>query len=93
MNTFDMKLFHHNAKDKYFSAEASDLTEGGTKTLHGHNGSFMMKSSSGHEAMFECAVTKRDEEGDIMYWEFWPTSNAKMRHPKLAGYVVTVFND
>lgn len=81
------RLFHKDCESKCFTAEASDLTG------YWRGGPITLVSDFGHTATFECVVTFRDDEGDILYWEFEPTAEAVAKIPNLAGWFIEVFND
>lgn len=74
-------MLSFNKEDKSFACDASDLDVAGVKDLP-HE--FMVKiEENGHTRLFKYDHLKKDDEGEIQFWEY--KSND--------GLEFTVFND
>ncbi len=80
--------FSHDADEKYFTAEASDLEGGPSPTI-------TLVSAGGNEATFARVGVERDGSPDdeIVAWTYKPSAESVERNPRLKGYSLTIFND
>jgi hypothetical protein len=81
------KVFTVDAANKTLVCEASDLK---MDTNH----SFCVKSAkTGKLAVFVVVGFKRDQEGEIIHWDYSPNAPTLVVCPELNGWKVVVFND
>lgn len=83
--------FTHSSKNKSFTAEASDFNE---ENLVGRP-TITLVSDMGTTAEFfhNKIVRTEDEDNEILYWEYKPTSESVAANPRLKDYTLTIFND
>jgi hypothetical protein len=88
-NIFSTKLFSHNADDRTFVAEASDLQFSHVPFIN------LKSAKTGQEVAFEYVSTQRtrDADNEIESWTYklWPMTADKF--PGLTGYTVVILND
>ena len=84
---FSRHQFSHDFETLSYVAEASDLSQGTV--------AMVLPTTlviDGFE--FDYFRTDRDEdEGDVVCWEYKPTSKTLARRAAFAGYTVRIYND
>ena len=79
----NVEHFTYNSPTQTFSIEASTLE--GLSTDHLHTGRIEIKGKTATVA-FQYMRTKKDQENDVLYWQFVGSHNGQ-------SYQLKVFND
>lgn len=78
----------HNAVDKRFSVEISDLPD------HTITHSITVTSDRTQESVvFDFDRAEYDDEGELQVWVFKIQHSYVLKRPELGGYTLHVFND
>ena len=91
--------FDFNRKTGEFVAEISMIQHGGINLFaqlynDAADQGFVMISAQTQQAVdFYLSDTQRDDEGDVKFWEFTPSTRAVRCNDRLAGVKVIVLND
>jgi hypothetical protein len=91
-----MFTVERTATGTIFSCEASDMENRHLQQFYNNarDIGFAMKSDkTGDVVMYAMNSVKRDEEGDIQYWTYHPTTESQQKVPGCRGTMVIVFND
>lgn len=98
--TFSHREFMFDKERNQFSAEMSMLSSGSTIEVLGRIyddaadiGLTIRSERTGQHATYYLHGTVKDDEGDIQYWELWPTTETLRQNPQLSGTKVVIFND
>jgi hypothetical protein len=90
--------FHYSKRAKEFVADISDLGKapfGQIYTDACDSGFIIVSDRTSHTALWYLAEgeTKRDADGDIVWWKLFPTDTTVRKCPVLKDHVITLFND
>lgn len=89
----DTTLFLHNAKDKTFFTEASDL---GEKWDGGKSDVFLQSTKSGMTVCFQrigITMYGEGEDAEVGSWDYALSHASGRAFPHLIGYKLIIWND
>lgn len=90
--------FGYNKSAKRFSADMSEICQGGIDPLdqlyhdESTKGFVMVSAKTGDQAEFWLYHTEREADGDLRYWVFKPSAMTCIRNKDMANVTVTIFN-
>ena len=93
------RCFDYISASKTFMAEISELSHGGVDPLGQlyndacDQGFVMISDKTGSEVEFYLHNIQRDAEGDIIAWDFRPSTNAIRHNSNLQNVKVIILND
>ncbi len=91
------KAFFYSAKDKKFTAEASDLRGFRLERLTDDacdEGVALKSHKTGAVTRWYMAEEVRDpRENELQAWAFTPTGDTVKQYPALHGHTLVIFND
>lgn len=95
---FDARKFSFDCAKRTAAVEISDLGLRNFKPLYDDAadvGIVLLNPETGNEShWYLCeGETQTDPEGDVIAWKLRPCTESVRRHPRLRGFVMSIYND
>jgi hypothetical protein len=93
---FDSNQFSYDKSDKTLIAEASDLNDRHLQQIYNDAcdvGLAIRSAKTGKIVTYHMTNEHKDNEGDIQFWDYEPTTESIRRVPECLGSKLKVFND